>query len=120
VRVLHYGLLILLALTIVSALKAVGIILVIAMLIAPGATAFLLTDRFERMLPIAVAVATSSAALGTILSFHIDAATGAAIVLVQAAVFLAAFVFAPRHGLITGLRRRMAPPPEPLALDDIP
>ena len=56
VRVLHYGLLVLLALTIVAALKAVGIILVIAMLIGPGATAYLLTDNFDRMLPIAVAV----------------------------------------------------------------
>jgi manganese/iron transport system permease protein len=105
VRVLHYGLLILLSLTIVSALKAVGIILVIAMLIAPGATAYLLTDRFERMLPIAVAVAMGSAALGTIVSFHIDASTGAAIVLVQAAVFVLAFLFAPKHGLYAAWRR---------------
>ena len=110
VRVLHYGLLILLSLTIVSALKAVGIILVIAMLIAPGATAYLLTDRFERMLLIAVAVATFSAALGTILSFHIDAATGAAIVLVQAAMFVLAFLFAPKHGLLVSRRRVVAPP----------
>jgi manganese/iron transport system permease protein len=110
VRVLHYGLLILLSLTIVSALKAVGIILVIAMLIAPGATAYLLTDRFERMLLIAVAVATFSAGLGTILSFHIDAATGAAIVLVQAAMFVLAFLFAPKHGLLVSRRRVVAPP----------
>ncbi len=105
VRTLHYGLLILLALTIVSALKAVGIILVIAMLVAPGATALLLTDRFERMLPIAVAVAMGSAALGTIMSFHIDAATGACIVLVQAAAFLLAFLFAPKHGLLVTWRQ---------------
>ena len=69
VRVLHYGLLVLLALTIVAALKAVGIILVIAMLIGPGATAYLLTDNFDRMLPIAVAVALVSAAVGTVASF---------------------------------------------------
>ena len=99
VRVLHYGLLILLSLTIVSSIKAVGIILVIAMLIAPGATAYLLTDRFGRMLAIAVAVACGSAALGTLISFHIDGATGACIVLVQASVFLAAFLFAPKRGL---------------------
>jgi manganese/iron transport system permease protein len=105
VRVLHYGLLILLSITIVSALKAVGIILVIAMLIAPGATAYLLTDRFERMLLIAVVVATASAALGTIISFHMDAATGAAIVLVQAAVFVLAFLLAPKHGLLAAWRR---------------
>ena len=92
-------------LTIVASLKAVGIILVIAMLIAPGATAYMLTSSFERMLAIATAVATSSAALGTILSFHIDAATGACIVLVQAAAFVLAMLFAPKHGLIWKRRR---------------
>ena len=100
VRVLHYGLLVLLSLTIVSSIKAVGIILVIAMLIAPGATAYLLTDRFERMLVIAVAVACGSAAFGTLISFHINGATGACIVLVQALVFVAAFLFAPKRGLL--------------------
>jgi manganese/iron transport system permease protein len=100
VRVLHYGLLILLSLTIVASLKAVGIILVIAMLIAPGATAYQLTSSFERMLAIAAAVAMFSAVLGTLLSFHIDAATGACIVLVQAALFVLALLFAPKHGLL--------------------
>ena len=99
VNLLHYGLLILLSLTIVSSIKAVGIILVIAMLIAPGATAYILTDRFERMLAIAVAVACGSSVLGTLISFHIDGATGACIVLVQAFVFLMAFLFAPKRGL---------------------
>jgi manganese/iron transport system permease protein len=99
VRVLHYGLLILLSLTIVSSIKAVGIILVIAMLIAPGATAYLLTDRFGRMLLIAVTMAAASALLGTLISFHINGATGACIVLVQACLFLAAFLFAPKRGL---------------------
>jgi manganese/iron transport system permease protein len=110
VRVLHYGLLIVLSLTIVSALKAVGIILVIAMLIAPGATAYLLTDRFDRMLWIAVTVAMASSALGTIISFHIDAATGACIVLVQAAAFVLAFLFAPKHGLISVRRAERGEP----------
>ncbi|MGH6791321.1 MAG: metal ABC transporter permease [Methyloceanibacter sp.] len=109
VRVLHYGLLVLLSLTIVSALKAVGIILVIAMLIAPGATAYLLTDRFDRMLVIAVATALASAALGTLVSFHIDGATGACIVLVQTAIFVLAFLFAPKGGLVS-LRRPISPP----------
>ena len=104
VRALHYGLLILLSLTIVAALKAVGIILVIAMLVAPGAIAYLLTDRFERMLVIATVVAVGSSALGTLLSFHIDGATGACIVLVQASVFVAAFLFAPKRGLIASAR----------------
>jgi manganese/iron transport system permease protein len=103
VRVLHYGLLVLLALTIVASLKAVGIILVIAMLIGPGATAYLLTDSFERMLVIASAVALASAFVGTIVSFHIDGATGACIVLTQALIFALAFLFAPKQGV---LRRR--------------
>ena len=113
VRVLHYGLLTLLALTIVASLKAVGIILVIAMLVAPGAIAYLLTDRFERMLVIATAVAVGSSALGTLLSFHIDGATGACIVLVQASVFVLAFLFAPKRGLIASaraMRRAQAQP----------
>jgi manganese/iron transport system permease protein len=105
VRVLHYGLLVLLALTIVASLKAVGIILVIAMLIGPGATAYLLTDSFERMLLIATAVALTSAFIGTIVSFHIDGATGACIVLTQALIFAAAFLFAPKQGVF---RRRSA------------
>ena len=100
VRVLHYGLLTLLSLTIVASLKAVGIILVIAMLVAPGATAYLLTDSFERMLVIATIIATTSCALGTIVSFHIDGATGACIVLIQTLVFIAAFLFAPKRGLV--------------------
>jgi manganese/iron transport system permease protein len=108
VRVLHYGLLIVLSLTIVASLKAVGIILVIAMLIAPGATAYLLTNSFERMLVIATAVAVTSAAVGTIVSFHIDGATGACIVLVQAAMFVLAFALAPRHGLLWRRRRDRA------------
>jgi manganese/iron transport system permease protein len=108
VRALHYGLLILLSLTIVASLKAVGIILVIAMLIGPGATAYLMTDSFERMLVIATVVSTASAALGTIVSFHIDGATGACIVLVQASFFVTAFLFAPKGGI---LRRRVAAGP---------
>jgi manganese/iron transport system permease protein len=108
VRVLHYGLLVLLSLTIVSSLKAVGIILVIAMLIAPGATAFLLTDRFDRMLLIATATATLSSTAGTLLSFHIDAATGACIVLVQASLFILAFLLAPQRGLLAAWRGRRA------------
>jgi manganese/iron transport system permease protein len=90
VRLLHFGLLALLALTIVAALKAVGIILVVAMLIAPGAIGYLLTRQFDRMLLVAVCVAVMSSVLGTILSFHIDAATGPCIVVVQAGFFLAA------------------------------
>lgn len=106
VRFVHYGLLILLSLTIVASLKAVGIILVVAMLVAPGAIAYLLTDRFGRMLLIAAGVAIGSSTLGTIVSYHIDGATGPCIVLIQAAVFVAAFLLAPRAGI---LRRRFGP-----------
>lgn len=102
VGALHYGLLILLSLTIVASLKAVGIILVVAMLIAPGAVAFLLTNRFERMLIIAVAVAITSSVVGTIVSFHIDGATGPCIVLIQMTVFLLALAY-------TQLRRAPLP-----------
>jgi manganese/iron transport system permease protein len=103
--VIHYGLLVLLALTIIAALKAVGIILVVAMLVAPGAIAYLLTDRFERMLVIAASVAIGSSVVGTLASFHIDGATGPCIVLIQVFVFVLAFLFAPRHGVFA-LRRR--------------
>jgi manganese/iron transport system permease protein len=117
VRTLHYGLLILLSLTIVASLKAVGIILVIAMLVAPGAIAYLLTDSFERMLAIAVAVAVGSSAVGTIASFHLDGATGACIVLVQMAVFMLAFLFAPKRGLLAvrATRRAAAAAAQPAA-----
>ena len=107
VRVLHYGLLILLSLTIVGSLKAVGIILVIAMLVAPGAIAYLLTDSFERMLVIATAVAIGSARSAPSSSFHLDGATGACIVLVQAAVFVLAFLFAPKRGQLWNWNRRV-------------
>ena len=106
VRLLHYSLLILLSLTIVASLKAVGIILVIAMLVAPGAVAYLLTDSFERMLVIASLVAVTSCAIGTIVSFHIDGATGACIVLIQATVFLLEFLFAPKRGVLIAWRRK--------------
>ena len=87
VKLLHYGLLSILAMTIVGSLKAAGVILVIAMLIAPGITAFLLTKRFEKMLVIAVIVSVFSTVTGTLISFHIDASTSACIVILQAVIF---------------------------------
>ena len=87
---LHYCLLILLSLTIVSSLKAAGIILVIAMLIAPGAIGFLLSQSFDRMLIIAICASLISSISGTIISYHIDAATAPLIVIIQAALFLLA------------------------------
>ncbi|MCL7720711.1 metal ABC transporter permease [Actinobacillus pleuropneumoniae] len=88
VKRLHYGLLALLALTIISAMQVVGVILVVAMLIAPGITAYQLSNRFDYMLAIAMTIAISSSALGTILSYHIDAATGPTIILIQSIVFV--------------------------------
>ncbi len=105
VRFLHYGLLVLLALSIVASLKAVGIILVVAMLVAPGAIAYLLTNRFDRMLVIALSAAIGSSVFGTLLSFHIDGATGPCIVLTQAAVFVAAVLLAPGRGLLSRGRK---------------
>jgi manganese/iron transport system permease protein len=93
VDLLHFGLLTLLALTIVASLKAVGIILVVAMLIAPGAIGILLTKRFDLMLGIAAAAAIGSSIVGTLLSFHIDGATGPTIIVVQAAVFVMALIW---------------------------
>ena len=87
VKRLHYGLLALLALTIISAMQVVGVILVVAMLIAPGITAYLLSNRFDYMLAIAMTIAISSSVFGTILSYHIDAATGPTIILIQSIVF---------------------------------
>ena len=91
VRLLHYGLLAILSLTIVGALKAVGIIIAIAMLIAPGAIAFLLTNRFDRMLLVSVVVAMVSTFLGVYLSFFIDSAPAPTIVLLMSLVFVAVF-----------------------------
>ncbi|WP_241073592.1 metal ABC transporter permease [Achromobacter insuavis] len=92
VRGLHYGLLILLSLTVVGALKAVGIILVIGLLIGPGAIAFLLTRRFSAMLWVAVAVSLASCLAGTYLSFFLDSAPAPTIVVVLTAVFILALI----------------------------
>jgi len=103
---LYYLLLSLLAVTIVVSLKAVGIILVVAMLVTPGCIGYLLTDRFNRMLMIAAASAVGSSFFGVYLSFFINASTGACIVLLQAAVFMVALAFAPKHGLLAARRQR--------------
>ena len=95
-RFLHFSLLVVLALTIVSALKAAGIILVIAMLIAPGAIAHLLTQSFDQMLMVAVGTAIFSSFAGVLLSFHFDLATAPSIVLTQSFIFILCFVSRPR------------------------
>ncbi|MDP2572560.1 metal ABC transporter permease [Vibrio penaeicida] len=94
VTLLHYGLLIMLALTIVATIQAVGVIMVVAMLVSPGITAFVLTKKFTNMLTIALSVSIGSTLAGTLISFHIDGATSACIVLVQAFCFIVALSFA--------------------------
>ena len=93
----------------VAALQTVGACLVIAMVVTPGATAYLLTDRFDRLLQISVALGTITSAVGAYLSFFVDGATGGLIVSLQTLLFLLAFVFAPKHGILASRRRRMAP-----------
>ena len=93
IKLLHFGLLVLLALTIVAALKAAGVILVIAMLITPGAIGFLLTRSFDKMLMIALITSLFSCFTGTIVSFHIDAASAPMIVIVQGVLFMLAVIF---------------------------
>lgn len=92
VGLLHYGLLCLISLTIVGALKAVGIILAIAMLIAPGAIAFLLTRTFSKMLLVSVVVAVLASFFGTYFAFFIDSAPAPTIVLLMTGTFIGALV----------------------------
>lgn len=97
---LYYLLLTILALTIVAAQQTVGIILVIAMLITPGSTAYLLTDNFDRMTILAVISSTFCSILGTYISYHLDASPAGCIVVLQTLVFLITMVFAPKYGLV--------------------
>ncbi len=84
----------------VAALQTVGAFLVVAMVITPGATAWLLSDRFPRVVMLAVAIGAGCSALGAYLSFFLDGATGGLIVTMMTALFVLAFVFAPRHGIL--------------------
>lgn len=98
----------LLAACTVAALQTVGAILVIAMVVTPGATAYLLTDRFRTLLMLSVGIGAVTAAVGAYLSFFLDGATGGVIVSLQTAVFLVAFAFAPKHGRLAARRRTTA------------
>ncbi len=106
VDLLEYGFLAIVALTIVASLQAVGIILVVAMLVTPAATAQLLTVRFGRMMILATVVGVGSAVVGLYISFWQDVASGATIVLVQTAAFLAVLLLGPRSGLVGRVRRQ--------------
>ncbi|WP_375280805.1 metal ABC transporter permease [Pseudooctadecabacter sp.] len=89
----------------VAALQTVGAFLVIALVITPGATAYLLTDRFPRLLVIAVAIGTISSFAGAYLSYFLDGATGGIIISLQTTLFALAFFFAPKHGLLANRAR---------------
>ena len=89
----------------VAALQTVGAFLVIAMVVTPGATAYLLTDRFGRLICISVIIGAGSCAVGAYLSYFLNGATGGIIVLLQTFIFIAAFVFGPKHGLLANKRR---------------
>ena len=92
----------------VAALQTVGACLVIAMVVTPGATAYLLTDRFGRLIVISIALGIGTSFLGAYISYFLDGATGGVIVTLQTLIFLAAFYFAPKHGVLAARRRRFA------------
>ncbi|MBX5039008.1 iron/manganese ABC transporter permease subunit SitC [Rhizobium lentis] len=89
----------------VAALQTVGAFLVICMVVTPGATAYLLTDRFPRLLVIAVAIGSITSFAGAYASYFLDGATGGIIVVLQTLIFLLAFFFAPKHGMLAARRR---------------
>jgi len=93
----------------VAALQTVGALLVIAMVVTPGATAYLLTDRFPRLIGISVAIGAISSFVGAYLSYFLDGATGGVIVVLQTLIFLVAFLLAPKHGLLAARRRARSP-----------
>ena len=101
-RVLFFTLL---AASTVAALQTVGAFLVIAMVVTPGATAYLLTDRFPRLILLSIAIGTLTSFFGAYASYFIDGATGGIIVVGQTLIFLLAFFFAPKHGLLAAKRR---------------
>ncbi|RFZ87172.1 metal ABC transporter permease [Shinella sp. WSJ-2] len=89
----------------VAAMQTVGAFLVVAMVVTPGATAYLLTDRFQRLVVIAATLGAGTSFFGAYASYFLDGATGGIIVVLQTAIFLLAFLFAPKHGLLAARRR---------------
>ena len=98
----------LLSAAIVAAMVTVGAFLVIAMVVTPGATAYLLCDRFPRLIAVSVLIGTLTSFLGAYLSYFLDGATGGVIVCLQTLLFLVAFVFAPKHGVLAARRKASA------------
>ena len=95
----------LLSAAVVAAMQTVGAFLVIAMVVTPGATAYLLCDRFPRLLMLSVAIGAGTSFTGAYLSYFLNGATGGVIVTLQTLIFLATFVLAPKHGLLAARRR---------------
>lgn len=95
----------LLAACTVAAMQTVGAFLVICLVVTPGATAYLLTDRFPRLLTIAVLIGMITSFVGAYISYFLDGATGGIIVVMQTAIFLIAFFFAPKHGMLAARKR---------------
>ena len=102
---LRFVFFVLLSAACVAALQTVGAFLVIAMVITPGATAYLLTDRFPRLLVIAVTIGALSSFVGAYISYFLNGATGGVIICLQTCVFMVAFFCAPKHGLFAARRR---------------
>ncbi len=116
---LRIVLLVLLALTIVVSLQTVGVGLVTAMLVTPGAAAYILVKRLPAMMAVSAAIGAVSTIAGLYLSFYIDIASGAAVVLIATTIFVAVFLFAPRQGVLWRLGWKRPPaPPENEAFDD--
>ena len=99
---------VLLSACVVAAMQTVGAFLVIAMVVTPGATAYLLCDRFPRLIALSVAIGTLTSFVGAYLSFFLDGATGGIIVVLQTLIFLATFIFAPKHGLLAARAKARA------------
>lgn len=99
---------VLLAACVVAAMQTVGAFLVIAMVVTPGATAYLLCDRFPRLIALSVAIGTLTSFFGAYISYYLDGATGGIIVCLQTLIFLAAFIFAPKHGLLAARAKARA------------
>ena len=105
---------VLLSACVVAAMQTVGAFLVIAMVVTPGATAYLLCDRFPRLIATSVAIGTATSFIGAYISFFLSGATGGIIVVLQTLIFLAAFVWAPKHGLLASRRKAAQALREPM------
>jgi manganese/iron transport system permease protein len=98
----------LLSASVVAARQTVGAFLVIAMVVTPGATAYLLCDRFPRLIMTSVAIGSVTSFVGAYISYFLDGATGGVIVVLQTAIFLATFLLAPKHGFLAARRKAAA------------